>query len=324
MGGEQSRAFGERLREYRRRAGFSQADLASRAGLSASGVSALERGERRRPYPHTRRALADALQLAEPERSAFLENGDEAVPPAAQRPPNAEPGVRSRKVGPVALAVAALLCAMAVLITGDDAGGPAPRRSVLLPVPYLVQQQDDWADPADLEMWLSFDHAPGLPAGEVAAQAALWTYEASHNDGFPLTEWNCSPYAVAATLDHYVGSAVAGDGVYDDSLSAGKEITRSVHALHQPVIATVDGASSYVLVVGVTLGSGGDDAAPEAVVVDDPYPSGQARDGGLSIGRETRLSWPAFVNRFTRVPAGDAGIWADHWVLIAPGLPLRG
>jgi transcriptional regulator with XRE-family HTH domain len=316
MGGRRPHSFGAQLREYRRRAGFSQAELASRAGLSASGVSALERGERRRPYPHTRRALADALQLPEPERRAFLESGtdgDEAVP-----------AVRSRKVGTAALAVAALLCVMTVLVTGDDAVGLAPRRSVLLSVPYLVQRQNDWDDPADLEMWLSFDHAPGLPGDEAVAQAALWTYEAGHNDGFPLTEWDCSPYAVAATLDHYAGSAVAGDGMYDDSLSAGQEITRSVQALHQPVIATVDGASSYVLVVGVTLSSGGADAAPAAVVVDDPYPSGQARDGGLSIGRQTRLSWPAFVNRFTRVPAGDAGIWADHWVLIAPGLPLRG
>jgi predicted ATPase len=42
------------------------------AGLSAKGISDLERGERRRPYPHTVRALADALGLVEEERAALL------------------------------------------------------------------------------------------------------------------------------------------------------------------------------------------------------------------------------------------------------------
>ena len=43
-------------------AGLSQEELASRAGLTAEAIGALERGERKRP--HTVRSLADALGLA--------------------------------------------------------------------------------------------------------------------------------------------------------------------------------------------------------------------------------------------------------------------
>ena len=42
-----------RLRALREAAGLSQEDLAERAGLSSHAISALERGVRTRPYPHT-------------------------------------------------------------------------------------------------------------------------------------------------------------------------------------------------------------------------------------------------------------------------------
>ena len=57
--------FGEHLRALREAAGLTQEELAERAGLTARGVGALERGDRRRPYPHTVRALATALGLSE-------------------------------------------------------------------------------------------------------------------------------------------------------------------------------------------------------------------------------------------------------------------
>lgn len=50
-----------RLRVLREAAGLSQEELAERAGLSSHAISALERGTRTRPYPHTLRALCDAL-----------------------------------------------------------------------------------------------------------------------------------------------------------------------------------------------------------------------------------------------------------------------
>ena len=64
--------FGATLRELRDTAGLTQEELASRAGLTAKAVSALERGERKRPYPHTVRALAQALNLSDEERASLL------------------------------------------------------------------------------------------------------------------------------------------------------------------------------------------------------------------------------------------------------------
>lgn len=59
------------LKRLRDAAGLTQEELAQRAGLTAKAVSALERGERRRPYPHTVRSLSDALGLGEGERASL-------------------------------------------------------------------------------------------------------------------------------------------------------------------------------------------------------------------------------------------------------------
>ncbi len=64
--------FAVRLRRLREAAGLTQEELAMRSGLSVDAVSALERGLRRRPYPHTVRSLADALGLEEGKRAALL------------------------------------------------------------------------------------------------------------------------------------------------------------------------------------------------------------------------------------------------------------
>ncbi len=64
--------FGEQLRQFRLRAGMSQERLADRSGLTASAVGALELGTRKRPYPHTVGALADALGLSAEERGVFV------------------------------------------------------------------------------------------------------------------------------------------------------------------------------------------------------------------------------------------------------------
>jgi transcriptional regulator with XRE-family HTH domain len=64
--------FGGELRRYRESAGLSQEELAERAGLTAKGISALERGERQRPYPQTVRALAEALNLSDADRTTLI------------------------------------------------------------------------------------------------------------------------------------------------------------------------------------------------------------------------------------------------------------
>jgi predicted ATPase/transcriptional regulator with XRE-family HTH domain len=71
-GGASSPTFGARLRRSRQEAGLSQEELAERAGMSSQAIGALERGDRKRPYPATLRRLADALGLVGDERAAFL------------------------------------------------------------------------------------------------------------------------------------------------------------------------------------------------------------------------------------------------------------
>ena len=67
-------SFGAQLKTLREAAGFTQEELATIASLSVHGVSALERGERRRPHVETVRALSAALDLTGAVRDAFVES----------------------------------------------------------------------------------------------------------------------------------------------------------------------------------------------------------------------------------------------------------
>jgi len=67
-------SFGTQLKRLRERAGFTQEELATISGLSVHAVSALERGERRRPHVETVRALSAALDLTEPARDALVQS----------------------------------------------------------------------------------------------------------------------------------------------------------------------------------------------------------------------------------------------------------
>ncbi len=65
-------SFGAQLKALREAAGFTQEELATIAGLSVHAVSALERGERRRPHVETVRALSAALDLTDATRDSLL------------------------------------------------------------------------------------------------------------------------------------------------------------------------------------------------------------------------------------------------------------
>jgi len=67
-----SGSFGAQLKALREAAGFTQEELATIAGLSVHAVSALERGERRRPHVDTVRALSAALDLTGASRDALF------------------------------------------------------------------------------------------------------------------------------------------------------------------------------------------------------------------------------------------------------------
>src|SRR5262245_5753042 len=73
--------FGELLRRYRSEAGLTQQDLAERAGLSARGISDLERGARGLPREDTVRLLVEALGLTEMERAALISGAKRRPPP---------------------------------------------------------------------------------------------------------------------------------------------------------------------------------------------------------------------------------------------------
>ncbi|MDQ5809601.1 MAG: helix-turn-helix domain-containing protein [Actinomycetota bacterium] len=89
MSREDDAPFSAELRRLREAAGLTQEELASRANLTAKAVGALERGERKRPYPHTVRALADALGLSEEERASLLAAVPRRGSTVFEEPPNA-------------------------------------------------------------------------------------------------------------------------------------------------------------------------------------------------------------------------------------------
>jgi predicted ATPase/DNA-binding XRE family transcriptional regulator len=77
--------FGEQLRQFRLRAGLSQAQLAERAHLSAAAVTTLERGVRNLPYPRTLDALAEALGLSAPEHADLVAAAQRSARPRRTR-----------------------------------------------------------------------------------------------------------------------------------------------------------------------------------------------------------------------------------------------
>jgi branched-chain amino acid transport system substrate-binding protein len=67
----QPQTFGQLLRRHRIAADLTQEALAARAGLSARGISDMERGLRQAPYHDTVSRLAEALGLSPAERAQF-------------------------------------------------------------------------------------------------------------------------------------------------------------------------------------------------------------------------------------------------------------
>ena len=72
MEGRDATGFASELRRLRADRALTQEELAERAGITVKAVGALERGERSRPYPHTVRALVEALGLDDDERAALV------------------------------------------------------------------------------------------------------------------------------------------------------------------------------------------------------------------------------------------------------------
>ena len=80
--------FGPRLKALRELAGYTQEELATIAGLSVHAISALERGERRRPHADTVRALSAALDLTGEARDALIRSARAPADIMAREGPN--------------------------------------------------------------------------------------------------------------------------------------------------------------------------------------------------------------------------------------------
>jgi predicted ATPase/DNA-binding XRE family transcriptional regulator len=93
-------SFGAQLKALREAAGFTQEELATMTGLSVHAVSALERGERRRPHVETVRALSAAFDLTGATRDALL---------ASARAPAPKPGAGLLRESSLPLALTPLL-----------------------------------------------------------------------------------------------------------------------------------------------------------------------------------------------------------------------
>lgn len=123
-------SFGELLKTYRAAASLTQEELAERVGMSARGISDLERGVRRTPYRRTVELLAEALHLTREEHDVFVQaarRGDRSVPPPADVTANARallPALVGRRSELVLLqSLLDGLGAPVVLLTGESGIG---------------------------------------------------------------------------------------------------------------------------------------------------------------------------------------------------------
>jgi len=173
---EQPPAFGEQLRTYRARAGLTQEALAERVGLAASTISALERGARRRPYPHTRQWLAEALGLSKAEQAAFF----------AERPVARAAGAESSTPSPPARTN---LPAPRTPLIGRAREAAALRALILQDQTRLVTLTGvGGCGKTRLALQVAADLQAALPGGAWLAELA------------PITDPGVVPQAVAAAL----------------------------------------------------------------------------------------------------------------------------
>ena len=84
--GAATEPFGELLRRHRVAAVLTQERLAERAGISATGIAALEAGRRRAPRATTVALLLDALNLSGADRAAMIAAATVATVETAQLP----------------------------------------------------------------------------------------------------------------------------------------------------------------------------------------------------------------------------------------------
>lgn len=200
--------FAALLRRLRESAGLTQQELAERAALTPHAVSALERGTRTRPYPHTVRSLADALAVSDADRSALLA----AVPRRGSKPvvaPSTEPPPAERPSGPGTSA--------------RSAAPPSEPRTLVIPPTHLFGREQDVDGIVDLfssgARLVTLVGAGGVGKTRLAA-AVSSALEATFPAG--VVQISLAPLADAADVVPTIGRALGltvvdgpGDAVVD-------------------------------------------------------------------------------------------------------------
>jgi transcriptional regulator with XRE-family HTH domain len=161
----------------RLRAGLSQEELAERARLSPAAIGALERGQRRMPYPQTVRALAAALCLSPTEQAAFADAAqtprtaaaEDEPAVAALRPPGLPRPLTSFVGREAELAEVGRLLEGAALVTLTGPGGIGKTR---LALEVGGRARERYPDGVRL-VELATVGEPGLVPGAVAAAVGV-------------------------------------------------------------------------------------------------------------------------------------------------------
>jgi hypothetical protein len=193
-----------------------------------------------------------------------------------------------------------------------------------LPIPYARQLTDIWCDPADIEMWLSYRQGRATSGGTRALQGSIWDWETSHNAGFSVDQWDCSPFAVASAASHWMTDAAFDHFMYDDAMSGSRVLAWLLanQQYREPSIALIWHGLHYVLVRGVrAVGDPGKDPNGAQLLgfyVADPDPGasfwlGQDRFVPIDRWLNEMFSPVSYQTPHTGVP-GDA--WQNRMVAI--------
>ena len=193
-----------------------------------------------------------------------------------------------------------------------------------LAIPYARQLTDIWCDPADLEMWLSYRQGHTTNGGTRALQSSIWDWETSHNAGFTVDQWDCSPYAVASAASHWMSDDSFDHFTYDDPVQGSRVMAWLIanRQVREPSIALIWRGLHYVLVRGVrAIGDPGQDPNGAQLLgfyVADPDPGASfwlGADRFIPIDRwlNELFSPVSYLTPHTGLP-GDP--WQDRMVAI--------
>lgn len=186
-----------------------------------------------------------------------------------------------------------------------------------LPIPYARQLTDIWCDPADIEMWMSYRQGRDTGGGTRTLQSTLWDWETTHNAGFSVDQWDCSPYAVASAASHVMTDASFDHFQYDDPM-AGSRVLAWLLAngqMREPSIALIWRGLHYVLVRGVrALGDPGRD--PEGAQLLGFYVADPDPGASFWLGADRYIPIERWLNEmFTAVSyqTPHTGVPGDRW-----------